>query len=152
MLTPGAEVGREEVSGRATLPCPASIVKDPMPGDVPGPHPAWPGRHCSHLAAPWSLRGGPAWSPSRTAAAGLTAARTTGPRCCQPHSASARAGLPVVQVNLVYAAHDQLRGVKVGHFPDTQHDGVPRVPGSMSQPVTLKKLKLNGSMTTYKTF
>ena len=97
MLTPGVAVGKEEVSGRATLLCLASIMKEPMPGDVPGPHPAWPGRHCSHLAAPWSPGGGPAWSPSRTAAAGPAAphrrspppARTTGPRCCRPHSASA---------------------------------------------------------------
>ena len=70
-----------------------------------------------------------------------------GPTVLQP-----RVGLPVVQVDLVKAADDQLRGVKVGHFPDTQHDGVPRLPGSMPQPVKLKKLKLNGSMKTYKTF
>lgn len=51
-FTLGEAVEREEASGRVTRPCPACVMEDPMPGDVPGPHPAWPGRHCSHLAAP----------------------------------------------------------------------------------------------------
>ncbi|OWK11178.1 hypothetical protein Celaphus_00007304 [Cervus elaphus hippelaphus] len=123
-LTLGAAVGTEEVLGQA---------KDPMPGDTPG-RPAATAVTLQRLEA---LEGDPLGARHELQQPGPPLLVeglhrlpeppdhiAVGPAVLQP-----RVGLPVVQVNLVQAADDQLRGMKVGHFLDTQRDAPPRLPG-----------------------
>lgn len=123
-LTLWAAVGTEEVLGQA---------KDPMPGDTPG-RPAATAVTLQRLEA---LEGDPHGARHELQQPGPPLLIeglhrlpeppdhvAVGPAVLQP-----RVGLPVVQVDLVQAADDQLRGMKAGHFLDTQRDGPPRLPG-----------------------